>query len=188
MLSLCRSCPPGQVAFPGSYHYCYDEWQSLKKDYDYLPVADAGKVLNPIAPLYASTAPTEAWCQSQCKESCIFYLYNTFKGVPPAGRCSIYTLTKTPVPGMKMGLKVDEGVYMIVDADDKALNIGKEVEVSQVRSVTACSQECDGAEGCVLFVVKPSTGGRVSCSLREGDLDVDYRTKYRVSKATLVAF
>jgi hypothetical protein len=159
----------------------------LKKDFDYLPVADQSNILSPVTvPL--GTTVTQKWCQSNCKGSCVFYIYNQARDVPPAGRCLLYELPKNPTPGLKMGFKVDDAVYMVVDADDKAYTIGKEVEVPDVSSERMCSQKCDEVEGCVMFITKMGDVGGMSCSLREGDLDMDYRTKYKVSKSNLVAF
>jgi len=180
------SCPAGQVAF-GDSDICYDEWQPLKKDFDYLPVADHSNILTPVTvPL--GTTVTQKWCQSNCQGSCLFYIYNQARDVPPAGRCLLYSTPKEPTPGLKVGFKVDDAVYLVVDGDEKVFSIGKEVGAPDVSSERMCSQRCDEIEGCVLFITKMGDVGGMSCSLREGALDVDYRTKYKVSKTNLVAF
>jgi hypothetical protein len=170
-----------------------DEWQKLKKDFDYLPVNSSS-----IMTVQPGMFEFEDDCKYSCTGStCVFYQYSHLSKT-----CAVYLAPEGSAadPIMTFAMKIDEGVYAVYRTNAAAKAIGTVLPVTESRSlvtsvvtssVSACVKLCDELEVCVgLFVTKASAvldgtsdsnSGTVSCELRSGSLSAEYSSKYRIA-------
>ena len=173
-ISACIKCGPGHVSAPGSDSAgdCYEEWQQLYKDYDFLPVSANLSLVN-------SSALTQADCREACEMStfnCVFYQFKT-----SSKSCLLYN-TPAAANGVELGLKIDVGVYSVFPGGFDADKIGAPIgaAITDKASVNDCTRACDQVEGCVAVAVA-QTLGAYSCSLKSGALSFEVRSQYRVA-------
>jgi hypothetical protein len=143
----------------------------LKKDFDFLPVSNSSILTA------QGTVNDEAACQAECTTAaCVFYQFNKY-----GSTCATYD---APGGNIKLGMKMDEGVYAVSRTDTYGLAIGAEITDAKTGAVLGpytvadyleCYQKCDKIEGCVVVLLDGT-----SCHLRQGDLSADYSTKYKV--------
>ena len=170
---------------------CYDQWQKLKKDYDYLAVSVSINGTGDVMTAQPGMFEYEDDCRYSCTGgSCVFYQYN---GVSKT--CSTYLAPEGAAadPNMKMAMKMDEGYYAVYSANAAAkASIGDAIPITVdgslvtsvvTSSVSGCVKRCDEVEGCVaLFVTMPIDGGSShSCELRSGALSAELKSKYRIA-------
>ena len=136
---------------------CYDEWQKLKKDFDYLPVrVDATVMTSPSGPFAA-----EEDCKALCAtDLCVFYQYSL-----DTKECSLYNAPEASDadPTIRLGMKVDSGVYTVYASNAAARdNIGAVIPVAVdgatanfivTTTIEACMKRCDDVEGCVALLI-----------------------------------
>jgi hypothetical protein len=172
----CSACPSDAISAPQSDNSgdCYERWQNLYKDWDFLPVT------NPDTMLTVGTGGNADACRMSCNdiERCVFYQWDSYDG----GSCKHYLAPATSSATVQVGFKVDTGIYSVVNGDASSVNLGKVIAAPVKSSVRECTQECDKVEGCVVLVVTKQTNGGSDyiCDLRSAELSADIRTRYQV--------
>ena len=176
----CLSCQVGAISKPGSDSIsdCWNQWQNLNKDFDFLPVADT-KLLT----VQSGLQYREVECQWECAGAkCLFYQWDAY-----SKECHLYL---APALGsasgnMQLGLKIDAGVYAVYPANEGSAGIGRRISMAAasitVKSVADCVRSCDEVEACVAVLVTKTSNSVFTCALRQGDASRDLRTKYRAS-------
>jgi hypothetical protein len=165
---------------------CYDEWQKLKKDYDYLPVAANATVMTSAPGMFATEEDCRALCVS---ELCVFYQYSV-----SLKECSLYNAPEEADVDItvRLGMKVDVGVYTVYASNEVAReHIGTAIPVAVdgatanfivTSTIEECMKKCDDVEGCVALLMTRNPGdGNVNCALRAGEVSFDMRSKYKIS-------
>jgi hypothetical protein len=157
---------------------CYDQWQSLQKDYDYLPVEAASMMT-------AGAGATEQACQDSCEATagCAFY---QFDAAAPA--CSHYIAPAGPATNVEVGFKIDAGVYSVIPGDVDSGKIGTTISAPTADSIRNCLHECDKVEGCVAVVITEEGPGAYRCGMKQGALSADIKSKYKVAGAMIGAW
>jgi len=177
-VDACSACPSDAISAPQSDSLadCYERWQNLYKDWDFLPVNNPSTMLTKVP---GKNSDDE--CRIACNglERCVFYQWDKTVG---AQDCSVYIAPATASATVQVGFKVDTGIYSVVNGDASSTNIGKVIASPIKPTVRECTQECDKVEGCVALVVTQSAdGNQYICDLRSAELSQDLRTKYQVS-------
>ena len=175
-IEACSACPVDAISAPQSDSLadCYERWQSLYKDWDFLPVNNPSTMLTKIPGKISDDE-----CRMACNglPSCVFYQWDN----SDAKECSVYVAPASASATVQVGFKVDTGIYSVINGDASSTNIGKVIASPTRPTVRECSQECDKVEGCVALVVTKAVGGNeFICDLRSGELSQDLRTKYQV--------
>lgn len=210
-IEACRACSGDTVSKNGSDSQgdCYDRWQVLKKDFDYLPLG-AGTTGTSVV---AGRIYSEAQCRQACdtNAACVFYLFDRGMAGQSTGTCTLYLAAAGTAP-VQMGMKVDEGIYSVVPVALSAYNIGDAVSstvadwsnmgvsaslASGIKdawllatsdasiAVAACTRRCDQVEACVVALVHQVAASSFACGLRSGALGADQRTMYRISGSNI---
>ena len=183
-VDACSACPVDAISAPQSDSLadCYERWQNLYKDWDFLPVN------NPTTMLTKVTGPTSGdQCRIACNgiTDCVFYQWDE----SAAQECSVYVAPATASSTIQVGFKVDTGIYSVINGDSSSANIGKVISSPVKPTLRECTQECDKVEGCVALVVTKQAGGsEFICDLRSGELSQDLRTRYQVSGSLIGAW
>ena len=179
----CAPCPVNQYAMAGSSSDadCHDQWQKLKKDFDFLPVTDA-TLLTP----QPGTYETEDDCRMMCDTGCVFYQWNKETKV-----CSQHIAPANSDGTVRLGMKVDVGVYGVYASTAEAkATIGEVLPVTVdgasadfvvTPDVKTCMKRCDDIEGCVALFMTKTPENNINCRLKAGAISVTTRSKYRLS-------
>jgi len=176
-VAACSNCEDGWVSAPGSDSKgdCYDKWQNLKKDFDFLPIDPA--FLSTLLAEQTGNFTNEDACKKACDTAgfnCVFYQYDT-----NSAKCYIYQ-APAKTGNVRLGMKIDEGVYSVYGASSDSTKIGAVAGTFTQSSVNECTRKCDEVERCVALVITKN-GADYTCDLRAGALSADLRTKYQVS-------
>jgi hypothetical protein len=159
---------------------CYARWQVLQKDFDFLPVQNAGM-------MSSGSGSTETECQSSCDttDGCIFYQFDAVSGT-----CSHYISPPAPAGAAtnEVGFKIDVGVYSVIPGNLDSDNLGVSITTVSSDSVRNCVHECDKVEACVALVITENGPGAFTCALKSGSLSSDMKSKYKVSGARIGAW
>jgi hypothetical protein len=179
-VAACSACADGGVSAPKSdgANDCYDEWQNLQKDFDFLPVQAASMMT-------AGAGATEGECQASCDalEGCVFYQFDG-----PASTCSHYIAPAGPATDVEVGFKIDTGVYSVIPGNVDSGKLGTTISAPTADSIRNCLHECDKVEGCVAVVITEEGPGAYRCGMKEGALSADVKSKYKVAGAKIGAW
>lgn len=193
----CANCPSGQYSPPGSDSTadCHDEWQRLRKDFDYLPVAaaaaDALLVVRP------GSWAAEADCKLACGTAnppCVFYQWNANSQQcaphqPPAAATADAAGNGTAAVS-QIGMKIDVDLYAVYAATAVAVHIGESIPPGTatvvVSSMQECTKKCDILESCVVVHVSSTEDGKFACGLRAGGLSPEHRSMYRLTDGSII--
>ena len=175
-MDACSACPSDAISAPQSDSLadCYERWQNLYKDWDFLPVNNPSTMLTKVA-----DKNSDDECRIACNglQGCVFYQWDN----SGAKECSVYVAPATASSTVQVGFKVDTGIYSVINGDVNSANIGKVISSPVKSTVRECTQECDKVEGCVALVItKAVSTNDFICDLRSGELSQDLRTKYQV--------
>jgi hypothetical protein len=181
----CSACPSDAISAPQSDNSgdCYERWQNLYKDWDFLPVNNSNTMLTTVG---AGVITNADQCRDSCndKDLCVFYQWDEY-----GDSCKHYLAPATSSATVQVGFKVDTGIYSVVNGDASSGNLGKVIAAPVKSSVRECTQECDKVEGCVVLVVTQQTSGNeYICGMRSGELSPDIRTRYQVKGSLIGAW
>jgi hypothetical protein len=177
----CSQCADSGVAAPksDSANDCYDQWQKLSKDYDFLPVASASMMTTA-----DGTFATDGECKTECDttEGCAFYQFDAADD-----KCSLY-MTPTGPSDVAVGFKIDVGVYSVIPGNTESYMIGVAISTPNSPSVRDCVHECDKTEGCVALVITKVDASTFSCGMKSGALSADISSQYKVAGTNIGAW